>query len=65
MTALGRAALREDAELDDARVPLALGELAAEAESLSHAARRAVARALRFARACNPGVELPARRIGR
>jgi DNA mismatch repair protein MutS len=65
VTALGRAALREDAELDDARVPPALGELAGEAESLGHAARRAVARALRFARACNPGVELPARRIGR
>ncbi|MEP7052586.1 MAG: DNA mismatch repair protein MutS, partial [Pseudomonadota bacterium] len=32
--------------------------------ALPPSARRAVARALRFARACNPGVELPARRIG-
>jgi DNA mismatch repair protein MutS len=65
VAALGRAALREDAELSDADMPKALGELVDEAASLSAAARRAVARALRFARACNPGVELPARRIGR
>jgi DNA mismatch repair protein MutS len=65
VSALGRAALREDAELSDKEALSALGELESEAKSLSHAARRAVARALRFARACNPGVELPARRIGR
>ncbi len=65
VTALGRAALRKDAELDDAQTQAALGELQSDATSLSVIARRAVARALRFARACNPGVELPARRIGR
>jgi DNA mismatch repair protein MutS len=65
LSALGRAALREDAELSEAETVRALGELAAEAAPLAISARRAVARALRFARACNPGVELPARRIGR
>jgi DNA mismatch repair protein MutS len=65
VSALGRAALREDAELSDAQVRPALAELELEAASLSAVARRAVARALRFARACNPGIELPARRIGR
>ncbi|MEO7037537.1 MAG: DNA mismatch repair protein MutS, partial [Polyangiaceae bacterium] len=63
--ALGRAALREDSELADAETARALGDLSAEAAALPASARRAVARALRFARACNPGVELPARRIGR
>jgi DNA mismatch repair protein MutS len=65
VSALGRAALRQDAELSDTQVGPALAELESEAASLSAVARRAVARALRFARACNPGVELPARRIGR
>ena len=65
VSALGRAALREDAELSDAEIRPALAELESEAASLSPVARRAVARALRFARACNPGIELPARRIGR
>ncbi|HEX3851009.1 MAG TPA: DNA mismatch repair protein MutS, partial [Polyangiaceae bacterium] len=65
LSALGRAALREDSALSDAETERALGELATEAASLPASARRAVARALRFARACNPGVELPARRIGR
>ena len=63
--ALGRAALREDAPLAEAEITPALGDLAADAAPLSITARRAVARALRFARACNPGIELPARRIGR
>ncbi|MEO8902558.1 MAG: DNA mismatch repair protein MutS, partial [Polyangiaceae bacterium] len=63
--ALGRAALREDSELTDAETVRALGDLSDEASALPPSARRAVARALRFARACNPGVELPARRIGR
>jgi DNA mismatch repair protein MutS len=65
VAALGRAALREDAELADPEAKLALGELEQDAARLPASARRAVARALRFARACNPGVELPARRIAR
>jgi DNA mismatch repair protein MutS len=65
VTAIGRAALREDGALDDGETLSALGTLELESSSLSRPARRAVARALRFARACNPGVELPARRIGR
>ncbi len=65
VNALGRAALREDSALDDGEVAEALAELWTDAESLPATARRAVARALRFARACNPGVELPARRIAR
>src|SRR6478735_2420080 len=63
--ALGRAAVREDASLAESEVGSALGELAADAERLPSSARHAVVRALRFARACNPGVELPARRIAR
>ncbi|HEY4104633.1 MAG TPA: DNA mismatch repair protein MutS, partial [Polyangiaceae bacterium] len=65
LNALGRAALREDSELDANTAKVALGELEHESQALASSARRAVARALRFARACNPGVELPARRIGR
>jgi DNA mismatch repair protein MutS len=65
VSALGRAALREDGALSDADAAQALGELAPDATPLPACARRAVARALRFARACNPGVELPARRIAR
>jgi len=65
VNALGRAALREDAALAEGEATDALGELAADAALLPGSARRAVARALRFARACNPGVELPARRIAR
>lgn len=63
--ALGRAALREDSPLADSELSAALGELSDDAAPLPAVARRAVARALRFARVCNPGVELPARRIGR
>jgi len=63
--ALGRAAVREDEAFADSELAQALGELEREAASLPASARRAVGRALRFARACNPGVELPARRIGR
>jgi DNA mismatch repair protein MutS len=63
--ALGHGALREDAELSEAQAVQALANLAADAASLPGGARRAVARALRFARACNPGVELPVRRIAR
>jgi len=65
VTALGRAALREDVAISDDETEAALGELAGDAAPLAPSARRAVARALRFARACNPGVELPARRIAR
>jgi len=62
---LGRAAVREDAALSEPETEQALGELAADAARLPPSARDAVGRALRFARVCNPGVELPARRIGR
>ena len=65
VAALGRTALREDPPLADSAVPEALGELAAEAATVDVAARRAVARVLRFARACSPGVALPVRRIVR
>ncbi|HKO52696.1 MAG TPA: DNA mismatch repair protein MutS [Polyangiaceae bacterium] len=65
VSALGRAALREDAPLTEADAVQALAELCEDAAPLPISARRAVARALRFARACNPGVELPARRIAR
>ena len=63
--ALGRAAVREDEAFADSEAAQALGELDRDAASLPASARRAVGRALRFARACNPGVELPARRIAR
>ena len=65
VAALGRTALRDDPPLADAELASALGELATEAEALEPVARRAVARALRFARACSPGAPLPVRRIGR
>jgi DNA mismatch repair protein MutS len=58
------AAVRADGPLDSARVHQALGALAQEAAHLPSAARRAVARALRFARACNPRSELPVRSVG-
>jgi len=64
LAALGRAAIRLDSDLESSELLPALGELTDDAKGLSEMARRAVARALRFARACNPGVELPARRIG-
>ncbi|MEB2323498.1 MAG: DNA mismatch repair protein MutS, partial [Sorangiineae bacterium] len=63
--ALPGAAVREDRALDDAEAPAALGALASDAAGLAPAARAAVARALRYARACNPGVELPIAYIGR
>jgi DNA mismatch repair protein MutS len=61
--ALGIPALRSDRSLTDADVAVALGPLAREAEALPRSARRAAARALRFARECNPGVDLPVRRV--
>jgi DNA mismatch repair protein MutS len=65
LAALGRFALRDDAALADGELAPAFGELAGEAERVPAAARRAVARVLRFARACSPGVPLPVRRIAR
>jgi DNA mismatch repair protein MutS len=65
LAAIGRFALRDDPALAEAELPGAFGELAADAEHVEPAARRAVARVLRFARACSPGNPLPVRRIGR
>ncbi len=62
--ALPGAALREDRPIDDAGAAQALGALSRDAERIAAAARMAVARALRFARECNPGVDLPVRYIG-
>lgn len=65
LRALGVGVVREDPALLDAEAKTALGELFAEAESIPRLARTAVARALRFARACSPGNPLPVRRISR
>jgi DNA mismatch repair protein MutS len=65
LRALGLGALRSDDALDEASVSETLGPLADEARALGGVARLAVARVLRFARACNPGLELPLRRITR
>ncbi len=65
LAALGRFALRDDAPLAEAELVASLGELADDAERVPPAARRAVARVLRFARACSPGAPLPVRRIAR
>ena len=62
---LGRLALRDDAPIAENELALALGELAGDAETVPRAARLAVARVLRFARACSPGTPLPVRRIAR
>jgi DNA mismatch repair protein MutS len=61
--ALPRAAVRQDATLEQSEVEQALGTLAADAVGIAEPARLAAARALRFAAACNPGAELPVRRI--
>ncbi len=58
-------ALRQDAALADDDVAASLGQLAGEAADLAVAARRAAARALRFAQGCHPGQTLPLRRITR
>ena len=58
-------ALRQDAVLADDDVAESLGRLAAEAADFAVAARRAAARALRFAQRCHPGQTLPLRRITR
>ncbi len=64
-SALGIPALRGDEPLNDEQLVAALGELAMDAEQLADAERMAAGRALRFARACTPGVTLPVRAIGR
>ncbi len=63
--ALGMGAVRADGPVDEPAALEALGGLAADAAHLEPLARLAVARALRFARACSPGRELPVRRVGR
>jgi DNA mismatch repair protein MutS len=62
---LGVGVLRDDAAISEAEANTALGELSGEAERLAPLARIAVARVLRFARACSPGAVLPVRRIAR
>jgi DNA mismatch repair protein MutS len=65
LRALGVGIVRDDPALDDAGAQAALAELAKEAANLPSSARGAVARALRFARACSPGAPVPVRRIAR
>ena len=66
-----RAALRDDAPLDDADVERAVDDAVEaplyEASRREHPALalRAAARVLRFARRCTPGARLPVRRIAR
>jgi DNA mismatch repair protein MutS len=60
---LGDVPVRDDAVIDAAAIESALGPLAREASQLPAEVRTAVARALRYARACSPGVELPVRGI--
>lgn len=60
---LGRAAIRRDQRLDPAEVDEVLGDLSADAAQLGDKARLAVARVLRFARACNPNRPVPVRRV--
>ena len=57
------ASVQSDPALDDASVDL--GVFAPDARSLGPLALAAAARALRFARACTPGKELPLRRVAR
>ncbi|MBK7586437.1 MAG: DNA mismatch repair protein MutS [Myxococcales bacterium] len=57
------ASVQSDPPLDDASVDL--GVFAPDARSLGPLALAAAARALRFARACTPGKELPLRRVAR
>jgi len=62
---LPRVAVREDHELSASDETSALHEVQTDASGLSSAARRAVARALRFAQICLPRGRLPVRRIAR
>jgi DNA mismatch repair protein MutS len=61
--ASGSSAIRRDDPLGDDEGKASLGALAADAPALDRAVLRAAARAIRYARACNPGVELTVRRI--
>ncbi len=63
--AVGRAVVRADPALGVDGIAGVLGDLAAEAAVLPAFARRAVARVVRFARACMPGQPLAINRIGR
>ncbi len=62
---LGQAMVREDPELTLADEPVALAEHVEAARDLPAPVRRAVARALRFAKACFPQGRLPVRRLAR
>jgi DNA mismatch repair protein MutS len=64
-TLLGGVAVRSDAGALEDDLGQWLGALTHDAEQLEPVARRAVARALRFARACHPSSELPVQRIAR
>ncbi|HEY6727457.1 MAG TPA: DNA mismatch repair protein MutS [Polyangiaceae bacterium] len=61
--ALPAAAMREDGELTASEAAAVLGDLSLDAERLGPNARLAVARVLRFARACNPSRPPPVRRV--
>jgi DNA mismatch repair protein MutS len=65
VSAASAAPVRSDPLLVEAELEAALGALADEARAAGARGVRAVARVLRFARACNPGAELPVRRVGR
>jgi DNA mismatch repair protein MutS len=62
-TASGSSVVRTDSPLGDDEARAAIGSLEADSRGLDAAVSRAVARALRYARACNPGAELTVRRI--
>ncbi|HYO95321.1 MAG TPA: DNA mismatch repair protein MutS [Polyangiaceae bacterium] len=57
--------VRDDPPLEAHELDALLGELAVDARRSGARAQEAVARVLRFARACNPGLSLPVRRIAR
>ena len=57
------APVRQDAPLSEDETATTLGALTSDADALGPAAQRAAARALRFARVCNPRAELPIPRI--
>ncbi|NRA32871.1 MAG: DNA mismatch repair protein MutS [Polyangiaceae bacterium] len=57
--------VRPDEPLDEAEVPGLCGAFASEAKSIHANVPRALARALRYARRCNPKTELPITRLQR
>ncbi len=61
----GGTSVSADPALSEQELSSALGALLLEAQAIGALAARAAARALRFARACTPGRELPLRRIAR